>query len=185
MSDSLENVGKRYGSGTEILQDVTVTLDPGGFYFLTGVSGAGKTTLLKIIYFAERASRGLVSIFDTDIATVDRIATASASGSLPTTTLAPPPGQQPGTATGPYELYCPGSPVGNIVLNDTTTTATITPSTLTQGQQFSAVGLADAVLDPPSRGGTGRRPRAHPDHRRRHHVPGHHRGVRLRRHRLR
>ena len=33
--------------------DVSVTLDPGGFYFLTGVSGAGKTTLLKIIYLAE------------------------------------------------------------------------------------------------------------------------------------
>ena len=68
----LENVGKRYGGGAEILQDVTVALDPGGFYFLTGVSGAGKTTLLKIIYLAERASRGLVSLFDTDTATVDR-----------------------------------------------------------------------------------------------------------------
>ena len=65
------------------------------------------------------------------------IATASASGTLPTTTLAPPPG----TTTGPYELYCPGSPVGNLVLNDTTTTATISPSTLTQGQQFSLSNL--------------------------------------------
>ncbi len=68
----LENVGKRYGGGAEILQDVTLALDPGGFYFLTGVSGAGKTTLLKIIYLAERASRGIVSVFDTDTATVDR-----------------------------------------------------------------------------------------------------------------
>jgi cell division transport system ATP-binding protein len=66
----LENVGKRYGGGPEILQDVTVTLDPGGFYFLTGVSGAGKTTLLKIIYLAERASHGAVTLFDT--AAVDR-----------------------------------------------------------------------------------------------------------------
>jgi cell division transport system ATP-binding protein len=73
----LENVGKRYGSGAEILQDVTVTLDPGGFYFLTGVSGAGKTTLLKIIYLAERASRGIVTLFDTDTATVDRQMQAS------------------------------------------------------------------------------------------------------------
>ena len=73
----LENVGKRYGSGAEILQDVTVTLDPGGFYFLTGVSGAGKTTLLKIIYLAERASRGIVTLFDTDTATVDRQTQAS------------------------------------------------------------------------------------------------------------
>jgi len=73
----LENIGKRYSGGNEVLQDVTLTLDPGGFYFLTGVSGAGKTTLLKIIYLAERPSRGIVSLFDTDTATADR-ATQSA-----------------------------------------------------------------------------------------------------------
>ena len=49
----LENVGKRYGTDAEILRDVSMQLDPGGFYFLTGASGAGKTTLLKIIYLAE------------------------------------------------------------------------------------------------------------------------------------
>jgi cell division transport system ATP-binding protein len=69
----LENVGKRYGSGVEVLRDVTATLYPGGFYFLTGVSGAGKTTLLKIIYLAERVSRGIVTLFDIDTATADRV----------------------------------------------------------------------------------------------------------------
>ncbi len=64
------------------------------------------------------------------------IATATASGSPITTTTAPPTSVPPTTATGPYELYCPGTPVGDLVLNDTTTTATITPSTLTQNQQF-------------------------------------------------
>jgi cell division transport system ATP-binding protein len=49
-----------------------MTLDAGGFYFLTGVSGAGKTTLLKIIYLAESPSRGVVTLFDTDVATTDR-----------------------------------------------------------------------------------------------------------------
>jgi cell division transport system ATP-binding protein len=68
----LENIGKRYGSGAEVLHDVTLTLDPGGFYFLTGVSGAGKTTLLKLIYLGERPSRGIVTLFDTDTATADR-----------------------------------------------------------------------------------------------------------------
>jgi len=64
------------------------------------------------------------------------IATASASGtssSTTTTTAQPVP---PSTATGPYELYCPSTPVGNIVLNDTTTTASISATSLTQGQQF-------------------------------------------------
>jgi cell division transport system ATP-binding protein len=69
---TLENVGKRYGTDAEILHDVSLKLDTGGFYFLTGVSGAGKTTLLKIIYLAEPPSSGLVSLFDTDASTADR-----------------------------------------------------------------------------------------------------------------
>ncbi|HVH80833.1 MAG TPA: cell division ATP-binding protein FtsE [Stellaceae bacterium] len=68
----LENVCKRYGSDAEILRDVSLELESGGFYFLTGVSGAGKTTLLKIIYLAEPASKGVVSLFDTDAFAADR-----------------------------------------------------------------------------------------------------------------
>jgi len=69
----LENIGKRYGTGSEVLQDVSLALTPGSFHFLTGASGAGKTTLLKIMYLAERPSRGIVTLFDTDVATVDRV----------------------------------------------------------------------------------------------------------------
>jgi cell division transport system ATP-binding protein len=68
----LENVGKRYGTDADILHDVSMTLDDGGFYFLTGVSGAGKTTLLKILYLAERPSSGQVTVFDVDASQVDR-----------------------------------------------------------------------------------------------------------------
>jgi cell division transport system ATP-binding protein len=68
----LENIGKSYGTDAEILRDVSMELDAGGFYFLTGVSGAGKTTLLKIIYLAESPSRGVVTLFDTDVATTNR-----------------------------------------------------------------------------------------------------------------
>ena len=70
----LENVGKQYGADAEILRDVSMRLDSGGFYFLTGVSGAGKSTLLKIIYLAETPSRGTLALFDTDVATADRAA---------------------------------------------------------------------------------------------------------------
>ena len=58
-----ENVGMRYGTGPEVLRDVTFVLEGGSFTFLTGLSGAGKTTLLKLIYLAEPPSRGLITLF--------------------------------------------------------------------------------------------------------------------------
>ena len=62
----------RYGAGPEILRDITLRLEPGSFHFLTGSSGAGKSSLLKLMYLAERPSRGLISLFDRDIATTPR-----------------------------------------------------------------------------------------------------------------
>jgi cell division transport system ATP-binding protein len=67
-----ENVGMRYGAGREVLRDITMELAPGGFYFLSGLSGAGKSSLLKLIYLAERPSRGLITLFGKDLATTPR-----------------------------------------------------------------------------------------------------------------
>ena len=67
-----ENVELRYGSGPEILKDVSFDLDPGSFHFLTGSSGAGKSSLLQLIYLSQRPSRGVVSVFGQDIADLDR-----------------------------------------------------------------------------------------------------------------
>jgi cell division transport system ATP-binding protein len=67
-----ENVGMRYGMGPEVLHDVSFTLEPGSFHFLTGVSGAGKSSLLKLIYLALSPSRGLINIFGRDVATLRR-----------------------------------------------------------------------------------------------------------------
>ena len=78
------------------------------------------------------------------------IATATASGSTTTTTTGPPVTVPPTAPTGPYELYCPGSPVGDLVLNDTTTTATITPSTLAQNEQFQLSDLQTQFSIPQS-----------------------------------
>ena len=67
-----ENVGMRYGTGPEVLRDVTLDLAAGSFHFLTGPSGAGKTTLLRLMYLAERPTRGLISLFGEDISRLKR-----------------------------------------------------------------------------------------------------------------
>jgi len=71
-----ENVGMRYGAGAEVLRDVTMHLEPGSFHYLTGPSGAGKTTLLRLIYLADRPSRGTIELFEQDVASLEREAMA-------------------------------------------------------------------------------------------------------------
>lgn len=63
-----DNVGLRYGSGPEILRDVTFHVLPGSFHFLTGPSGAGKTSLLRLLFMSLRPSRGLIFVFGENIA---------------------------------------------------------------------------------------------------------------------
>ncbi len=67
-----ENVGLRYGMGAEILQDLSFDIAPQSFQFLTGPSGAGKTTLLRLILLALRPTRGFITLFGRDAATLDK-----------------------------------------------------------------------------------------------------------------
>jgi len=67
-----DNVGMRYGTGPEVLRDISFELAPGSFHFLTGASGAGKSTLLRLLYLAQRPTRGLITLFDKDLATLPR-----------------------------------------------------------------------------------------------------------------
>lgn len=67
-----ENVGLRYGTGPEVLHDVSFRLTPGSFHFLTGASGAGKSSLMKLMYLAHRPSRGLIRVMDKDLARLTR-----------------------------------------------------------------------------------------------------------------
>jgi len=68
----LEHIAKRYNAGAPVLSDVSLELQPAGFYFLTGASGVGKTTLLDIITLAESPSRGKVTLFGRDAAALSR-----------------------------------------------------------------------------------------------------------------
>jgi cell division transport system ATP-binding protein len=67
-----EGVSMRYGRAPEVLRDLNFTLPRGSFHFLTGASGAGKSSLLKLIYLAHRPTRGLISLFDQDVASCPR-----------------------------------------------------------------------------------------------------------------
>ena len=58
--------------GTEILKDLSFSIEPQTFQFLTGPSGAGKTTLLRLILLSLKPTRGLISLFDQDAATLDK-----------------------------------------------------------------------------------------------------------------
>src|SRR5574338_540754 len=67
-----DSVGLRYGTGAEVLRDLDFRLGQGGFYFLTGPSGAGKTSLLKLLYLAQRPTRGRISLFGEDLTEATR-----------------------------------------------------------------------------------------------------------------
>ncbi len=67
---AFDAVGMRYGRAPEVLTDLTFELQRGSFNFLTGASGAGKSSLLSLIYLANKPSRGLISVFGRDTATL-------------------------------------------------------------------------------------------------------------------
>ena len=68
----MQDVGFGYRGGPALLSNMTLSLQPGMFHFLTGPSGAGKTSLLKLLYLAQRPSRGMIRIFGEDAVTLPR-----------------------------------------------------------------------------------------------------------------
>ena len=68
----VDDVSMRYGRAPETLKDLTFTLAPGSFHFVTGASGAGKTSLLKLLFLAAKPSKGLMHLFGQDVSTVAR-----------------------------------------------------------------------------------------------------------------
>jgi len=58
----LYNVSKSYQRDQEALNDIRLKIEKGEFVYLTGPSGAGKSTFLKLLYCAERPSRGQILV---------------------------------------------------------------------------------------------------------------------------
>src|SRR5262249_42450328 len=73
----VEHVGLRYGLGPEVLRDLTFRIDERSFQFLTRPSGARQTSPFRLLFLSLRPTRGLVTLFGHDIATLRKDALAT------------------------------------------------------------------------------------------------------------
>jgi ABC-2 type transport system ATP-binding protein len=62
----VKNVDKSFGK-KPVLNQISLTVEPGQIYGLIGPSGSGKTTLVKIIVGMDQPSKGAVRVLDTAV----------------------------------------------------------------------------------------------------------------------
>src|SRR6478752_4575131 len=66
VSVECRNIRLSYGN-TEVLKDVSISIEPGEFFALLGPSGSGKSTLLRLIAGFNRHSAGQLLVDGKDI----------------------------------------------------------------------------------------------------------------------
>ncbi|MDJ0378723.1 ABC transporter ATP-binding protein [Cryobacterium sp. PH31-L1] len=59
---TVDALGKRYGTGPLVLDNINLSIEPGQFVCLLGASGCGKSTLLNIIAGLEKPTEGAVTV---------------------------------------------------------------------------------------------------------------------------
>ena len=68
----MQNLSFGYSGGEPLLADMSLTLQPGSFHFLTGPSGSGKTTFLRLCYAELLPSGGQMTAFGEDVRGLSR-----------------------------------------------------------------------------------------------------------------
>lgn len=58
----VEHIGKTFDGDTEVLKDISFTLEKGEVVSIIGSSGSGKTTLLRCLNFLEKADKGTIKV---------------------------------------------------------------------------------------------------------------------------
>ncbi|MBI3485350.1 cell division ATP-binding protein FtsE [Candidatus Daviesbacteria bacterium] len=66
-----EDVGKKFGSNSVALADVSLEIGGGEFVFVVGPSGAGKSTLLRLLAREYPATSGRILIDDLDLGKIE------------------------------------------------------------------------------------------------------------------
>ena len=61
------DVSLSYDRETNVLKNLSFSIDPGSFHFLTGSSGAGKTTLLRLLLLSLKPTLGRINMFGEDV----------------------------------------------------------------------------------------------------------------------
>ena len=67
--DHIDKNFSRGGTRTEVLQDITLTIDKGEFVSIIGHSGCGKSTLLNLIAGSDTVSAGAVLLENREVNT--------------------------------------------------------------------------------------------------------------------
>lgn len=68
----MQNLSFGYSGGEPLLADMSLSLPPGSFHFLTGPSGSGKTTFLRLCYADLLPSSGKMLAFGQDVTELSR-----------------------------------------------------------------------------------------------------------------